>query len=73
MYNGSVIDDRMEFDAEECNIWNGKWVFNASMKPLYTEKSCPYVDRQFSCVQNGRTDSHYRHWEWHPQDCNLPP
>lgn len=66
------IDDRFDFDPEECNVANGKWVFNHSIKPLYSDISCPYIDRQFSCVKNGRNDSDYRHWEWQPEDCTLP-
>lgn len=70
--NETWIDDRFEFDTEECNIANGKWVFNQSMKPLYTDITCPYIDRQFSCVKNGRKDFDYQHWEWQPEDCTLP-
>ncbi|XP_058739741.1 protein trichome birefringence-like 3 isoform X1 [Vicia villosa] len=70
--NETWIDDRFEFDSEECNIANGKWVFNQSIKPLYTDITCPYIDRQFSCVKNGRTDFDYQHWEWQPEDCTLP-
>ncbi|GKV22004.1 hypothetical protein SLEP1_g31913 [Rubroshorea leprosula] len=66
------IDDRFEFDPEECNMAKGKWVFNSSITPLYTDRSCPYVDRQFSCITNGRPDSDYRHWEWRPDECTLP-
>ncbi|KAB1994597.1 hypothetical protein E1A91_D13G113000v1 [Gossypium mustelinum] len=66
------IDDRFEFDPEECDIGKGKWVFNRSIKPLYTDTSCPYLDRQFSCVKNGRLDFDYHHWEWQPEDCDLP-
>ncbi|CAL1378720.1 unnamed protein product [Linum trigynum] len=68
----SVIDDRFEFDPEECSVNTGKWVFNKTIKPLYTDRSCPYLDRQVSCVKNGRPDSDYRHWEWQPEDCTLP-
>ena len=68
----SLIDDRFEFDPEECNVANGKWVFNRSIKPLYSDRTCPYLDRQVSCVKNGRSDSDYRHWEWQPEDCTLP-
>ncbi|KAG2690890.1 hypothetical protein I3760_09G211000 [Carya illinoinensis] len=68
----SIVDDRFEFDPEECNVASGKWVFNRSIKPLYSDMSCPYLDRQVSCVKNGRPDSDYRHWEWQPEDCTLP-
>ncbi|KAK0584994.1 hypothetical protein LWI29_021915 [Acer saccharum] len=71
VYN-TEIDDRFDFDPEECNVVNGKWVFNSSIKPLYSDRSCPYLDRQVSCVENGRPDSAYRHWEWQPEDCTLP-
>ncbi|XP_061366438.1 protein trichome birefringence-like 3 [Gastrolobium bilobum] len=70
--NASWIDDRFDFDPEECNVANGKWVFNHSMKPLYSDISCPYIDRQFSCIKNGRKDSDYPYWEWQPEDCTLP-
>ncbi|XP_031257212.1 protein trichome birefringence-like 3 [Pistacia vera] len=71
IYN-TELDDRFDFDPEECNVVNGKWVFNSSIKPLYTDRTCPYLDRQVSCVKNGRPDSDYRHWEWQPEDCTLP-
>lgn len=65
-------DDRFDFDPEECDIVHGKWVFNRSIKPLYSDRTCPYLDRQVSCVKNGRNDSDYRHWEWQPDECILP-
>lgn len=71
-WSDPLTDDRFEFDPEECSVVNGKWVFNRSIKPLYTDRSCPYLDRQVSCVKNGREDSDYRHWEWQPDDCTLP-
>ncbi|CAN4106141.1 unnamed protein product [Withania somnifera] len=65
-------DDRFEFDPEECSLNNGKWVFNTSIKPFYTDRTCPFIDRQYSCTKNGRNDSDYLHWEWQPDDCILP-
>ena len=68
----TILDDRFDFDPAECSIENGKWVFNRSIKPLYSDRSCPYLDRQVSCVKNGRPDSGYRYWQWQIQDCTLP-
>lgn len=68
----SFVDDRFDFDPEECNVANGKWVFNRSLRPLYTDTSCPYLDRQVSCSKNGRNDSNYLQWQWQPDDCTLP-
>lgn len=67
-----AVDDRFEFDPEECTLVNGKWVFNHSIKPLYSDSTCPYLDMQISCVKNGRRDLDYQHWEWEPDDCILP-
>ncbi|KAJ8533776.1 hypothetical protein K7X08_007100 [Anisodus acutangulus] len=30
-------DDTSDFDPDECSVNHGKWVFNSSIKPLYTE------------------------------------
>ncbi|PKI51458.1 hypothetical protein CRG98_028169 [Punica granatum] len=70
--NNSEVDDRLEFDPEECSITSGKWVFNRSLEPLYADSTCPYLDRQVACVENGQLDTDYRHWEWQPDDCVLP-
>ncbi|CAN4118192.1 unnamed protein product [Withania somnifera] len=65
-------DDAFDFDPDECSVAHGKWVFNSSIKPLYTDWTCPYIDKQYSCIKNGRNDSYYLHWEWQPDDCMLP-
>ncbi|CAJ1806630.1 unnamed protein product [Sphenostylis stenocarpa] len=33
MNASSWIDDKFDFDPEECNVANGKWVFNNSITP----------------------------------------
>ncbi|XXG39666.1 hypothetical protein AAC387_Pa01g0567 [Persea americana] len=63
---------RIKFDPERCNVMKGTWVYNASIKPTYTDETCPYVDLQVSCGKNGRPDSDYLNWEWQPDECDLP-
>ncbi|GAB2235619.1 hypothetical protein Droror1_Dr00026050 [Drosera rotundifolia] len=71
--NNEVEDEgKLEFDPDICDISDGKWVFNSSVKPLYLDSTCPYLDRQVSCTKNGRPDSDYLHWEWQPDECSLP-
>ncbi|KAI3845100.1 hypothetical protein MKX03_020533 [Papaver bracteatum] len=65
-------EEKPEFDPEKCNVVKGKWVFNSSLKPLYSDETCPYLDKQVVCVKNGRRDSDYRYWEWQPDECQLP-
>ncbi|KAA8517771.1 hypothetical protein F0562_015224 [Nyssa sinensis] len=67
-----AADDRFEFDPNECSVVHGKWVSNSSIKPLYSDSTCPYLDRQVTCVKNGRPDSDYIYWEWQLDDCVLP-
>ncbi|KAK9159106.1 hypothetical protein Scep_005680 [Stephania cephalantha] len=64
-------EDKDEF-YPHCRVDRGKWVFNSSFKPLYSDRTCGYLERQVACVKNGRPDSDYRHWEWKPDECILP-
>ncbi|KAF6170428.1 hypothetical protein GIB67_014358 [Kingdonia uniflora] len=66
------VEERLEFDPNKCNVVKGKWVYNNSSKPLYSDRTCAYLDKQVSCVKNGRPDSDYRYWEWQPDNCILP-
>ncbi|PKA66906.1 hypothetical protein AXF42_Ash003563 [Apostasia shenzhenica] len=70
--DNSIDEDKLSFDPLECSIEKGKWVFNKSKKPFYTDESCPYVDTQVACSRNGRPDSDYLHWEWQLDGCILP-
>ncbi|KAI4318994.1 hypothetical protein MLD38_032645 [Melastoma candidum] len=71
--NDPELDERLEFDSDECGVVDGKWVYDSNLEPLYTDTSCPYLDRQVSCIRNGRNDSDYLRWVWQPDDCLLPP
>ncbi|OUZ99118.1 PMR5 N-terminal domain [Macleaya cordata] len=69
--------DNIDVDDEEllinkCDLAKGRWVFNNLSKPLYSDRTCQYLDKQISCVKNGRMDSGYRHWEWQPDNCIFP-
>ncbi|KAI4331621.1 hypothetical protein MLD38_029795 [Melastoma candidum] len=66
------MDDRFEFDAEGCSVIKGKWVFNSLIEPLYSDRTCPYLEKQVTCTKNGRPDSDYLRWEWEQDDCFLP-
>ncbi|MED6156132.1 hypothetical protein PIB30_011862 [Stylosanthes scabra] len=71
--NVTLVNDKVDLEEEEeCNFAKGKWVFNHSIKPLYTDKTCPYISTIYSCLKNGRLNSHYIHWDWQPQHCTLP-
>ncbi|CAL9061751.1 unnamed protein product [Musa banksii] len=67
-----VDEDKIGFSARECSVTEGRWVFNRSQEPLYSHRSCPYLDRQVQCTRNGRPDDSYLYWVWEMDDCTLP-
>lgn len=64
--------EKTAFDPSRCSVTEGYWAYNRSKKLLYTDQTCPFIDRQVSCQRNGRPDSDYLYWDWHLDDCSLP-
>ncbi|XP_052201139.1 protein trichome birefringence-like 38 [Diospyros lotus] len=55
-----------------CNLFQGKWVVDASF-PLYDYSStCPFIDPQFNCLKYGRPDRDFLRYAWKPDSCDLP-
>jgi hypothetical protein len=63
---------KQAFHPSRCSVTDGYWAYDRSKKLLYTDQTCPYIDRQDSCQRNGRPDSDYLYWDWHLDDCSLP-
>lgn len=56
---------------EKCNVFEGRWVPEESY-PLYSASQCPFAERGFNCLANGRTDMGYTKWRWKPKGCDIP-
>lgn len=57
--------------SKECNMFDGKWVVDESY-PLYNASDCPFAERGFDCLTNGRSDKEYLKWRWRPKNCEVP-
>ncbi|WMV47175.1 hypothetical protein MTR67_040560, partial [Solanum verrucosum] len=64
-------DEKVRFLENDCNIFDGNWVWEESY-PLYQSEDCIFLDEGFRCSENGMPDNFYTKWRWQPKDCNLP-
>ncbi|XP_010552131.1 PREDICTED: protein trichome birefringence-like 41 [Tarenaya hassleriana] len=53
-----------------CDMFTGRWVKDTSY-PLYDSSTCPFIEREFACQRNGRSDLDFTAFRWQPLDCNL--
>lgn len=58
--------------AETCDLFEGKWVFDNSTYPLYSERRCKFMSDQSACEKFGRENLRYQNWRWKPHGCDLP-
>lgn len=54
-----------------CNVFDGSWIRDESY-PSYDASHCPFAERGFNCLANGRKDIGYTKWRWKPKNCEIP-
>lgn len=55
----------------ECNLFGGGWIHDENY-PIYNASGCPFAERGFDCLSNGRKDQGFMKWRWKPKHCDIP-
>ncbi|KAF8411034.1 hypothetical protein HHK36_003573 [Tetracentron sinense] len=70
----NVSDEQGKINQTEgkCDIFDGRWVYDAKTYPIYEASRCPFLSDQVSCLKNGRRDLNYERWRWEARECEIP-
>ncbi|KFK36727.1 hypothetical protein AALP_AA4G161800 [Arabis alpina] len=66
------VSDVDDDNGRDCNLFEGKWVFDNESYPIYKEEECKFMSDQLACEKFGRKDLSYKFWRWQPHKCDLP-
>ncbi|KAL5729927.1 hypothetical protein ACHQM5_002815 [Ranunculus cassubicifolius] len=67
----AIMEDNLQKN-KTCNIYDGKWVYDAKETELQDVTDCPFLSSQVSCKRNGRPEFEYEKWRWESSNCEIP-
>lgn len=67
-----ILSPVFKSSAENCDLFSGRWVYDNTTYPLYSQKGCKFMSDQSACEKFGRTDLKHQNWRWQPHGCNIP-
>lgn len=68
---GTNANSSLPVSLHTCDVFEGSWVRDVEY-PLYNASHCPFAERGFNCLANGRKDDEYLKWRWKPESCEIP-
>uniref|UniRef100_A0A453G7W2 Uncharacterized protein n=3 Tax=Aegilops tauschii TaxID=37682 RepID=A0A453G7W2_AEGTS len=68
---GRAVAEFAGDSLDSCNVFDGSWVRDERY-PLYNSSECPFAERGFNCLANGRRNTEYLKWRWKPRRCDMP-
>lgn len=69
--SSNVLEANTNSSVHTCDVFEGSWVRDVEY-PLYNASHCPFAERGFNCLANGRKDDEYLKWRWKPESCEIP-
>ncbi|XP_076887031.1 protein trichome berefringence-like 7 [Bidens hawaiensis] len=67
-----IINSNNSNGTRVCDYYDGAWVLDETETyPLYNASQCPFAEKGFNCLANGRKDNGYLKWRWKPKNCDV--
>lgn len=67
----ALVQSESNAEQKSCDLFEGRWERESDESSLYSYTSCPFIQKEFDCRKNGRSDDLYLKYNWQPHNCHL--